>query len=676
MSTSRWRWIAIFALWSSLIPFDCCLVTAQENLQKQDADLQNQSTSKQVDPQIVRIRYLEGDVRVARGRQVEKNTGAVWEVAESGLPLSTGYSLVTGDGRVEIEFEDASTVYLAENSALTFNDIHTRGGVPYTLMALLSGAATLYVKPQYTQEVFTLKTPTGEVSAHYPNMTYVRVVSYANGYSLTFQQSTTIHMPGKPWTDHYQAGQTLIDHGNGVVSLADSHQSDPLAEWDRWVAKRTATLNQSQTEMLKASGLSQPIPGLADLAGKGKFFSCAPYGTCWEPNGAIQELQRSDASDDVTAAPDVKIPDELAALLIHHDARILNTEYFPCGPDLTQSMIQRKVALQDKKQRNQAKGSEKKPQNAEWPLEAMWAMCHSGTWTYRQQHYVWVVGTNLHSKLPYHWMKWGHEHLYVPILLGGVGGPLPGKPIQHAFLVDERNLTIGSVRLDPHSKYKLLDVTPKELQRMELMPLARSTEPHVEVHWVSSPAGAFTRAGDPVLAYNEKKQNFQIAHQITVDDKIEIVREPYSGIRGDLQARVKGVDAHGNYEVRRVTGSVGRADSESFAATGNGGGSGSYSPIGNREGGGNAGDGSRGRSGSSGSQGGGGNSSGSHNGSEGYSGGGSHNSSGGGYSGGSPSGSGGSHSGGGGYGGGGGYSGGGGSSSGSASLPSGGVGRH
>jgi hypothetical protein len=36
-------------------------------------------------------------------------------------------------------------------------------------------------------------------------------------------------------------------------------------------------------EMMKASGLTSPIPGLADMKGHGTFFECASYGTCWEP---------------------------------------------------------------------------------------------------------------------------------------------------------------------------------------------------------------------------------------------------------------------------------------------------------------------------------------------------------------------------------------------------------
>ena len=100
-------------------------------------------------PQIVRLSYVEGDVRISRGKEGEKadeqesgeTTG--WEQAVAGLPIETGYSLVTGKGRAEIEFEDVSTVYLADNSVLSFNDLSATGGVPLTVMSLLSGTASL-----------------------------------------------------------------------------------------------------------------------------------------------------------------------------------------------------------------------------------------------------------------------------------------------------------------------------------------------------------------------------------------------------------------------------------------------------------------------------------------------------------------------------------------------------
>jgi len=92
-------------------------------------------------PQIVRITYVQGDVRVSRGKENEKATGTAWETAVTDLTVESGFNLVTGAGRAEIEFEDTSTVYLGENSVLAFNHLQTKGSVPYTEIALLSGTA-------------------------------------------------------------------------------------------------------------------------------------------------------------------------------------------------------------------------------------------------------------------------------------------------------------------------------------------------------------------------------------------------------------------------------------------------------------------------------------------------------------------------------------------------------
>jgi hypothetical protein len=132
---------------------------SSEKLKKEALFILGNHYSDATYAQIVRLSYVEGDVRIARGEQNEKVTGATWEKAVSDLPLETGFSLATGAGRAEIELEDASTLYLGENSVLTFNDLHTTGGVPYSQVALLTGTATLHVRPYMAGEQFVLKTP-------------------------------------------------------------------------------------------------------------------------------------------------------------------------------------------------------------------------------------------------------------------------------------------------------------------------------------------------------------------------------------------------------------------------------------------------------------------------------------------------------------------------------------
>ena len=138
-------------------------------------------------PEIVRISYLEGDVRIARA---SKNEGggknAAWETAVMNLPLKEGDNLVTGkDGRAEIEFEDDSAVYVAENSALNFEDMHSTSGVPHTELALVSGAVTLHLDSLMPGETFVLHTPTDELLTRYPQKAEMRVSSYLDGITVT-----------------------------------------------------------------------------------------------------------------------------------------------------------------------------------------------------------------------------------------------------------------------------------------------------------------------------------------------------------------------------------------------------------------------------------------------------------------------------------------------------------
>ena len=78
-------------------------------------------------PQIVRIAYLEGDVRVSRGQDGGAPKDTDWEMAVANLPIEAGFSLATGAGRAEIEFEDASTVYMAPNTVLIFDGLESTG---------------------------------------------------------------------------------------------------------------------------------------------------------------------------------------------------------------------------------------------------------------------------------------------------------------------------------------------------------------------------------------------------------------------------------------------------------------------------------------------------------------------------------------------------------------------
>jgi len=234
-------------------------------------------------PQIARIRSLEGDVRVARSE--ENRNGADWEAAVSGLPLDAGFTLATGAGRAEIELEDASTVYLADNSLLTLDDLRTVGGIPQTAMTLFSGTVTLHVRPE-AGESFALKTPTDGLTVAYPNKAYLRVTSYTDAIAITPQKDESYHLDAASPPDR-KGTQCQTEYYNEGVVVTTPAENDGVnyVAWDSWVAGEVTSHSAAMAAVMKASGLTQPQPGLADMAGQGVFFKCAPYGTCWDPPG-------------------------------------------------------------------------------------------------------------------------------------------------------------------------------------------------------------------------------------------------------------------------------------------------------------------------------------------------------------------------------------------------------
>lgn len=251
--------------WSSALLVGCFLAAvAPASAQKVEDPVQT------VEPQIVRIRALEGDVRVARGDVGD----ADWEQAEANLPLETGFNLVTGVGRAEIEFEDGSTVYLGENSALKLDDLSTIDDVPHTQIDLLTGTLTLHAETETPGEVFVLKTPTDRITTAYPGRRYVRVSAYLDAIAITPQ----IVAGGKT-----TAGETVFHNDGQMVERENEGDPKAFADWDQWVSGRVALREAELKAVASALGLPASTPGLADMHGQGAFFACAPYGMCWEP---------------------------------------------------------------------------------------------------------------------------------------------------------------------------------------------------------------------------------------------------------------------------------------------------------------------------------------------------------------------------------------------------------
>jgi hypothetical protein len=500
-------------------------------------------------PQIVRLSYVEGDVRISRGKLADKqdaqqegrSTG--WEKAEVNLSLQSGYSLVTGKGRAEIEFEDASTVYLAENSVLTLDDLTSTAGIPRTEIALLSGTATVNVHNLVPGESFDLATPTDRLYFRYPYHAVWRIDSYIDAVSITPQPD-----PATPPAEltRYQAdvvGKTsTYRHGlrQMPVSAAVAHVPP---DWDAWVAARIDERHEAIAATMKQAGLSAPIPGLAEMNGQGHFFACEPYGTCWEPtNGwaghvtqvadtkettqagkAVQAVaadQRPAEQGTASTGPRPGAPathgtkqSAADAYLSNHPGAILTTEdyLFPCSTFAVQDLIAtdpvtgRQTLVQsvfdtstfpfDFGLRNIAfrnfagypgRGFGLFLGYDAWgypyaPWE--WAVCHSGSWIRWHRHYVWVAGTRRHHHRPIRWVKRGREVGFVPIHPRDVTGKQPLNLRDGLFkLTGKKDQPVQRVAFTEGADYKLLDDAPKEFRKPVLEPLATAEAPHPEAY--------------------------------------------------------------------------------------------------------------------------------------------------------------------------------------------------
>jgi hypothetical protein len=251
-------------------------------------------------PQIVRLSFVQGDVRIAPGNGKHPDLSGQWEQAVVNTPIEQNFSLATGDGRAEIEFENGSTAYLAENSVLLFEKLYAVDGVPTTQVRLITGTATFSVLPA-PKEKFTVETTTDELT--FPKKSFLRVDSYMDATSVTPQTDKGEDvLRGNFSKIHLDKGKSITtDHGD-IIQLGGPAPSTGPAGWDTCVSQRVQQREADTAAALKASGLTSFVPGITDLYNHGTFFDCQPYGKCWQPNGLAESLASNFQSQQITTS--------------------------------------------------------------------------------------------------------------------------------------------------------------------------------------------------------------------------------------------------------------------------------------------------------------------------------------------------------------------------------------
>jgi hypothetical protein len=502
-------------------------------------------------PEIVRLSFVDGDVRIMRGEDGKKVSGTEWQQAAVDTPIEGGFSLATGAGRAEIEFEDASVAYLAPNSVLMFDQLAARDGVPFSHMQLLSGTMTMRLRPEFPGEQYVLVTPVGELRLGFPVAAYFRVDSYLDAMLVTPLDDGTRKVDPAKELDLKPGESILLHDGNrAAVRAADAQHADANG-FDTWVASRLTARDEAMTEMEQEAGLTEPIPGLAEMQGQGTFFDCAPYGRCWEPRDgwrpgeptpaapAASEMQPPVAPRLVEAAYQQNVPLSSAPLAIPQNAQQQTVPaspydaedtYFPCDP----------LALRSWYRRDPQTGAMRLVYSARvaspWPYD--WAICHSGAWILRNRRYAWVPGRHRHHLCPVRWVKNGGREGFVPLHPKDE----PGKtPLNLRYgLYDTKGWKQGDVErvdYDADKPVKVLGEPPKGFDAVPMPRLMPVGEPKMEAHELVATAGAKNeghevpaRSSETVsIRFNNRTQNFSLAHMEMHGGKMMAVSTPFAG---------------------------------------------------------------------------------------------------------------------------------------------------
>jgi len=543
-------------------------------------------------PQIVRLSYVEGDVRVSRRAVDAKTTDADWEKAVTGTPLETGYSLVTGaGGRAEIEFEDASTAYVGENSVVVCNNLMTADGVPMTDLGLMNGVMTLHVKTLFPEQTFMVETPTNGVVLKYPMKSYVRVNSYLDAMTITALGTTGARMyvgskavsTDKAQSMTYRAGRWV--HGDGGVGS--------FVDWDKWVSDRVTARSAVMQAAEKDAGLAAPIPGLVEMSEAGTFFPCEGYGTCWQPTGGWGGGQGAGSVGVAGLAAGKRLVAE-------------DEDYFPCSPDIYRSWYEKDLVTHKKKllYTEELNGGP----------EYLWGVCHTGSWVHYHGRYAWVRGEKRHHHCPVHWVKDGKRMGYVPLHPHDVTGKTP-VAMKHAVWVSGAKPG-ERVAEAPGKDLKLLAATPKEFRTEAGSKLERAETPRVEARSLGQSMLLAWGGGEPskmpgsAITFDHKSQSFMLARTYTMGGKVQTVSEPIvgrvggiGGMRNDVGRGMAG-SAGGGAAVARGSYAGGRDGGG--ASRGSSSGGGGFSGGGVSRGGSSGGGEARGSSGGGGYSGGGG----------------------------------------------------------------------
>lgn len=235
---------------------------------------------------IIRISYVQGDVRLARdvkGDPLAGNENITWENAELNLPIRQGFVISTEKGLAEVEFENGSLALIGENTVLQFFDLSLEDGSKTTRLILRQGTASFAVNPS-NGDYFSVTG--GDFSVEADGHSSFRLDNFDDGSRINVMKGRVNVLRKK--------GSTLLDKGQTLSMKADDPKNFDIAtntsagdDFDKWAANRISAENNGIAAAQQYVNSPNYSSGLSSLYTYGAFYPCQ-FGNCWRPYGVGQ----------------------------------------------------------------------------------------------------------------------------------------------------------------------------------------------------------------------------------------------------------------------------------------------------------------------------------------------------------------------------------------------------
>ncbi|HKV29174.1 MAG TPA: DUF6600 domain-containing protein [Candidatus Acidoferrales bacterium] len=224
---------------------------------------------------IVRLSLVGGDVQISR----PGHSG--WEAASANMPITQGVTIGTNEGRAEIEFEDGSTAWIAENTLMQFTELALSDGGRITKLTIAQGTVSIYADLKRA-DAFEVSASKEQIAV--PKRSLFRVDVFHDGASISVMQGELQvgALEGSADAKTLVKGQTLaIKSKIETAAISPNPKADA---WDRWVNSREQSMQGETAQSL--SYANAPFSyGMSDLSAYGGWNYFAGYGYGWQPFG-------------------------------------------------------------------------------------------------------------------------------------------------------------------------------------------------------------------------------------------------------------------------------------------------------------------------------------------------------------------------------------------------------